>query len=239
MDYRSPHRSHLVLSPGLPATGPSPLHQTHNCVTSLLKHREQLPTALLTPAIGTLRERTRGTRTVQAFPSLFLAITVILEESYYSVIIITPNIIPTLHLVTSVLSASFPEPPTNWTSHCFGFNPLVLPLWFLFVAFPLTEMVSYLPGTPPSKGIQTHLLHMDFSYLLAKNNVGSSLSEIFLYHLYGTSIRLCAALFPLLDCTFFKRLSIMTSTPVLSTGCTKHICSRSVLRKHINFENKT
>ena len=113
MDYRSPHRSHLVLSPGLPATGPSPLHQTHNCVTSLLKHREQLPTALLTPAIGTLRERTRGTRTVQAFPSLFLAITVILEESYYSVIIITPNIIPTLHLVTSVLSASFPEPPTN------------------------------------------------------------------------------------------------------------------------------
>lgn len=50
---KSQHRSHCLGPPGLPAIGPSlptPFHQAHDSVTSLLKHREQLSTARLIPA---------------------------------------------------------------------------------------------------------------------------------------------------------------------------------------------
>lgn len=55
-------------------------------------------------------------------------------------------------------------------------------------------MLSYLTSIPFENWSQTHLLHEDFSYLSAKNNIFSYLSEIVLSHLLRLSfdfVHLC------------------------------------------------
>lgn len=74
MDCRSPGPAQVTpcsfsWSPSHPESLPTTFHQALNCVTLLLKHRQQLPTALLMPVRVTLRERTVGTSMV---PGLFL-----------------------------------------------------------------------------------------------------------------------------------------------------------------------